>query len=57
MGLFYIPYKLINFEAGLIVLALSGLLGIVFKGFFLSKIEKVYQTGKYKTVAAFAEKK
>ena len=57
MGLFYIPYKLINFEAGLIVLAMSGVLGIVFKSFFLSKIEHVYQTGKYKTVAAFGEKK
>ncbi len=56
MGLFYIPYKLVNFEAGLIVLALSGVVGIVFKGFFLKKIEQVYQTGKYKTVAAFGEK-
>lgn len=57
MGLFYIPYKLINFEAGIVVLALSGVLGIVLRGFFLRKIENVYQNGKYKTVAAFAEKK
>ncbi|MEZ4792916.1 MAG: DUF5687 family protein [Gelidibacter sp.] len=56
MLLFYIPYKLINFETGIIVLALCGVLGIVFKNFFLSKIESVYQKGKYKTVAAFAEK-
>ena len=56
MLLFYIPYKLINFETGIIVLALCGALGIVFKNFFLSKIESVYQKGKYKTVAAFAEK-
>lgn len=56
MLLFYIPYKLINFEVGLIVLALSGVLGIVFKNFFLSKIESIYQKGKYKTIAAFAEK-
>ncbi|MGK0255029.1 MAG: hypothetical protein ACI9OE_002547 [Mariniflexile sp.] len=56
MILFYIPYKVINFEVGLLVLALSGVLGIVFKNFFLSKIENVYQKGKYKTIAAFAEK-
>jgi len=55
--LFYIPYKLINFDAGLIVLAFSGILGIVFKGFFLNKIEEIYQKGKYKTIAAFAESK
>lgn len=57
MLLFYIPYKLVNFEVGIMVLALSGVLGIVFKNFFLSKIENLYQKGKYKTVAAFAEKK
>ncbi|GGK30830.1 hypothetical protein GCM10007962_26430 [Yeosuana aromativorans] len=56
MLLFYIPYKLVNFEVGIMVLALSGVLGIVFKNFFLSKIENLYQKGKYKTVAAFAEK-
>lgn len=55
--LFYIPYKLVNFNAGLITLALSGVIGIVFKNFFLNKIENVYQKGKYKTIAAFAEKK
>ncbi len=57
MLLFYIPYKLINFEAGLIVLALSGVVGLVFRGFFLKKIETIYQKGKYKTIAAYAEKK
>ena len=56
MLLFYVPYKIFNFEIGLAVLALSGVLGISFKNFFLSKIESVYQKGKYKTIAAFAEK-
>lgn len=55
MLLFYIPYKLINFDAGLIVLAMSGVLGIVFKNYFLNIIEGIYQKGKYKTIAAFAE--
>ena len=31
-------------------------LGIVFRNFFLSKIESLYQKGKYKTIAAFSEK-
>ena len=56
MVLFYIPYKFINFESGLLVLGLSGLLGIIFKSFFLNKIEGIYQKGKYKTIAAFGEK-
>ena len=56
MLLFYIPYVLFNFEVGLIVLASSGVLGIVFKNFFLSQIENIYQKGKYKTLSAFTEK-
>ncbi|MBW2960184.1 DUF5687 family protein [Mesonia aestuariivivens] len=55
--IFYIPYKLINFETGIICLAVSGILGIVFTNFFLNHIEKVYQKQKYKTIAAFGEKK
>lgn len=55
--IFFIPYQFISFNAGLITLALTGVLGIVFKNFFLNKIEDVYQKGKYKTIAAFAEKK
>ncbi|MCF6168093.1 DUF5687 family protein [Lutibacter sp.] len=56
MLLFYIPYKFINFEAGLLVLGLSGVLGIIFRNFFLNKIESIYQKGKYKTIAAYNEK-
>ncbi len=55
--IFYIPYKLVNFETGLIALTMSGVLGVVFKNFFLNQIEKIYQKGKYKTIAAFNEKK
>lgn len=54
--IFFIPYQLISFNAGLITLALTGASGILFKNFFLNKIEQVYQKGKYKTIAAFAEK-
>ena len=57
MLLFYVPYKLINFQAGIVALALSGVLGIVFRNVVFKKIEAVYQKGKYKTIAAFSEKK
>lgn len=56
MLLFYVPYKIFNFEAGLITLGMSGVLGIVFKNFFLTQIEHLYKKGKYKTIAAFGEK-
>jgi len=55
MLLFYVPYKFISFNAGILTLALSGVLGIVFKNFFINKIEKIYQKEKYKTIAAFSE--
>ncbi|WP_452225498.1 DUF5687 family protein [Lacinutrix chionoecetis] len=57
MILFYIPYKLINFNAGLITVAMSGVLGIVFRKYIFSFIVGIYQKGKYKTIAAFSEKK
>lgn len=57
MALFYVPYKLINFNAGLIVLGLSGVIGVIFKNAIFNLIERIYQKGKYKTIAAFSEKK
>ncbi|MGB1312045.1 MAG: DUF5687 family protein [Bizionia paragorgiae] len=56
MLIFYVPYKLISFNAGLIALALVGVLGIVLKPYIFKLIEGVYQKGKYKTIAAFSEK-
>jgi hypothetical protein len=57
MLLFYIPYKLFSFNIGILALGLSGVLGIIFRNFFLNKIESIYQKGKYKTIAAYNEKK
>ena len=54
--IFIVPYYFIGFKAGIIALALSGILGLVFTKQFLKFIEKTYQKGKYKTIAAFAEK-
>ncbi|PZD79089.1 DUF5687 family protein [Mesonia sp. K7] len=56
MLIFYIPYKFINFEAGIFALALSGIIGLVFYKPILNKIEEVYQKTKYKTIAAYDEK-
>jgi hypothetical protein len=57
MIIFYIPYKLISFDAGIIILALSGVIGLILYNPFLTLIEKIYQNQKYSTIAAFAEKK
>lgn len=55
--LFFVPYLIFGFKAGVITLVLISLSGLVFKDFFLNQIEKVYQKGKYKTIQAYAEKK
>ena len=55
MLFFYVPYKLISFDAGLICVALSGVLGLAFRSQFLSLIERIYKRGKHKTIAAFAQ--
>ncbi|MGM0634551.1 MAG: DUF5687 family protein [Bacteroidota bacterium] len=55
--IFYIPYKLISHNAGVIALVIAGILGLVLKNVLLKFIEKTYQKGKYKTIAAFSEKK
>ncbi len=55
MLFFYIPYRLISFDVGLICVALSGVLGLVFRSQFLSLIERIYIKGKHKTIAAFAQ--
>ena len=57
MIIFYIPYKLISFDAGIIFLAASGIVGLLFQNQFLNFIEKIYQRQKYKTISAFGEKK
>ena len=55
--LLYIPYLLFDLTTGIICLGVSGILGLLFKNYFLNFIEKIYQKGKYKTIAAFGEKK
>lgn len=54
--LFFVPYYFFGFKIGIITLAGSGLLGIIFRNQLMKFIEHTYQKGKYKTIAAFSEK-
>jgi len=53
----YIPYLFFGLTTGIICLGAFGIMGLLFRNYFLTQIEKVYQKGKYKTIAAFGEKK
>ncbi|RPD93423.1 hypothetical protein EGM88_13045 [Aureibaculum marinum] len=53
MVLFYIPYKFINFEAGLATLIILGIIGIVFHQKIMIAITKKYIDSKYKMIEAF----
>ncbi|MFS4481387.1 DUF5687 family protein [Hyunsoonleella sp. 2307UL5-6] len=54
--LFYIPYKFINFNTGLVFLVVLSFLGIILREYILDKIVKVYRKQKYRALAAFSEK-
>ena len=56
LGLFALGYYLINPIAGYLFVALAGVLGFAFKNKVFSIIEKIYQTEKYKTIAAYKQK-
>jgi len=55
MLFFYIPYKLINFESGIAVLILLGILGIIFHQKLMKFITKKYIKSKYQMISAFNE--
>jgi len=50
---FYIPNLFFGFYAGVIGLFIAGVLGFLFKNQLLTQIEKIYQSKKYETLAAF----
>lgn len=51
--LFFLFYKLINFEAAIIALSLLGVLGIVFHQKLMKSITEKYLESKYKMINAF----
>jgi Family of unknown function (DUF5687) len=54
--LYWIGYSILNFNLGLAFVAIAGVLGFAFRDIVFSKIEKVYKTEKYATVAAYKQK-
>ena len=53
MGMFYAGYKLFNFEAGLGVVAFTGILGFVLRDRMITALTTLYTQQKYKAIAAF----
>jgi hypothetical protein len=56
MILFMVTKYFLGFNAGVFAIAIVGVIGIIFKNYFMNKIEKLYIKNKYKTVSAFEEK-
>jgi hypothetical protein len=53
--IFYLPYKIINFEAGITTLIILGGLGIMFHQKLMNFITKRYLKSKYEMISAFEE--
>jgi hypothetical protein len=55
MIMFAVPNAIWGFNAGILTIIIFGLIGILLKNFFLTKIENIYQKTKYKTIAAYSQ--
>jgi hypothetical protein len=56
MGLYALGFYTHSAAAGFILVALAGVLGFAFRNAVFAKIEKVYKTEKYATIAAYRQK-
>lgn len=56
MGLYALGYYTISANAGFLFVALAGILGFAFRNAVFAKIEKIYKTEKYATIAAYKQK-
>jgi Family of unknown function (DUF5687) len=56
MVLYAAGYYLFSPNIGLLFVALAGILGFAFRDYMFSKIEKIYKTEKYATIAAYKQK-
>lgn len=54
--MFAIPNAIWGYNYGIGTIIVFSLIGIFFKNYFLTKIEHIYQSNKYKTVAAYNQK-
>jgi hypothetical protein len=55
MGFFYLSYKFIGFEAGVLTLIILGAIGIVFHQKIMKLITNKYLDSKYKMISAFEQ--
>ncbi|MDI9256130.1 DUF5687 family protein [Flavobacterium sedimenticola] len=56
MGLYTLGYYLFSPNIGLVFVAVAGILGFAFRNSVFDKIEKIYKTEKYATIAAYKQK-
>ncbi len=54
--IFYIFYGLFNEAAGFLSIAMTGLLGLIFRNKVFRQIEKIYRKEKYATLQAYKQK-
>lgn len=55
MGFFYLPYKFLGFEAGVLTLIVIGAVGIVFHQKLMKIITNKYLSSKHKMISAFEQ--
>lgn len=56
MVLYAAGYYIFSPNIGLLFVALAGVLGFAFRNYVFNKIEKIYKTEKYATIAAYKQK-
>jgi len=56
MALYAAGYYLFSPNIGLLFVALAGVIGFMFRNYMFSKIEKIYKSEKYATIAAYKQK-
>lgn len=56
MALYTVGYYLISPNAGLVLVAAAGVLGFAFRNYVFDKIETIYKSEKYATIAAYKQK-
>ncbi|WP_299005255.1 DUF5687 family protein [uncultured Tenacibaculum sp.] len=56
MFLFWIFNKFVGFNSGVLAIAITGAIALVFKNYFMNRIEKRYIKNKYAAIHAFSQK-
>jgi hypothetical protein len=56
VGLYAAGYYIFSPNIGLLFVALAGIIGFLFRNYVFSRIEKIYKSEKYATIAAYKQK-